>query len=198
MNSPETSRADAQAGQGTSAAQVTAQLTVDVSDIGGLRVTSLFVRVAGPDGEIVPADITAVAELCAELMDDVDTTKEVPALARLTERVSLLGFDVDQEIQLDDGRRVDIRVARPGSRVQTEIEVKRRRSRLKDADYQQIADLYRDAIAAGKPVQEAVAVGRQVSRSQAGSLIQEARRRGHLPSTTPGKKAATSPTDRDV
>jgi hypothetical protein len=67
---------------------------------------------------------------------------------------------------------------------------RRRRSRLTPADYQRVADVYRQAVADGRPVQQAVADDFFVGRQRGASLIAEARRRGLLPQTTKGKKQA--------
>lgn len=64
---------------------------------------------------------------------------------------------------------------------------RRRRSRVTDADYERVAQVYREAAANGESVQHAVKDAFTVSQSRAAAMIGEARRRGLLPPTTPGK-----------
>lgn len=67
---------------------------------------------------------------------------------------------------------------------------RRRRGRLTDSDYERVAQVYRAAIAEGRPTQHAVKDAFTVSQSRAAALIGEARKRGLLPPTTRGKAKA--------
>ena len=64
---------------------------------------------------------------------------------------------------------------------------RRRRSRLSDEDYLQVARVYRAATAGGQPAQRAVADAMYVSIPRAAALISEARRRNLLPPARRGR-----------
>jgi len=77
----------------------------------------------------------------------------------------------------------------------------RRGSRMPDSHLQEVARVYREALAAKKPPVQAVqrhfrVGGRPVSRSTAGRWVFEARRRGFLGPTQPGQAGEATTTKR--
>jgi hypothetical protein len=65
--------------------------------------------------------------------------------------------------------------------------------RLSDEDLQRVAEIYREALADRKPPTKAVERALPTSRSNAGRLVQEARRRGFLGAATPRRAGEATP-----
>jgi hypothetical protein len=68
-----------------------------------------------------------------------------------------------------------------------------RRNRITNDHLERVAEIYRQAIDAGRPPKKAVSTEFTVSQATAGRYIMQARKQGHLGPTLPGKKGEATP-----
>jgi hypothetical protein len=97
---------------------------------------------------------------------------------RLDKPVARLGLPFLRQFQGYPAAEQPLRLERPASR------------RLNDAWYKQVANTYRQAAARGLKPRKAIAETANVSQDVAGRWVYEARKRGFLPRTSPGKVTA--------
>jgi hypothetical protein len=144
---------------------------------GAARALEVTVRPTKPGHSVTEA---ALAAALRQLSETVRIAGD-RALARAHVREALEEATAGADSRLSGSVRPDFKFEWDDGSVAV-VEIKaRRRSRLTDDDFAQIAEVYRLATEADASVLEAVAAARLVSRSQAGWLIQRAREEGYLP-----------------
>ena len=147
---------------------VEVELEIEVGDDGTSRCRSIAAR-----GESVTGDLLRripVANLVRAATDEAATSIEIKP-PKETEVVSVEGMP-------------RVTLTGPGSR--------RLGRRLRDQHYEEVAEIYRDAVKRGDAPKQAVAKAMGVSVPTAGRYVMEARNRGLLGPTTPGRAGEQS------